>query len=266
MITADSQVKGITEGQQVVIDPNLGCGNCRYCTKGLPNLCNVLKTRPIKSNGGFGEYVALDYRMVHPLPATITDAQATFIEPLSCALHAVKVAAIQKDENVAIFGGGMLGLLTAIVLDSLKKQFIVIEPEKERGSQLERLFDTVCLTPKQLNDYIKKRDFSVAIDCSGSVEAISQAIGTVTKSGTLVLAGVVQSSTIGVPIEQITKKELKLKGTWLNPDTFAEAIVLTEQCRAILDKLKTATFALDDIERAFECAEVKRYHKVFIRP
>ena len=62
------------------------------------------------------------------------------------------------------------------------------------------------------------------------------------------------------------KKELKLIGAWLNPHTFADAIVLTERSRALLDQLDTKTFDLTDIERAFECAAEKRYNKIFIRP
>ena len=47
-----SNVSDLTRGQRVVIDPNLGYGDCRFCQMGKPNLCDYLKSRPIKGNGG----------------------------------------------------------------------------------------------------------------------------------------------------------------------------------------------------------------------
>jgi threonine dehydrogenase-like Zn-dependent dehydrogenase len=260
------RVTGIMAGQRVVINPNLGCGSCRYCKRGKPNLCDVLKSRPIKSNGGFSEFVALDYRMVHPLPEEITDEQATFIEPLSCALHSVRVADIRAGQSLAIFGGGILGILTGIVLSSMGHPFLFVEPLQDRRRRLEDLFPAPSLSPQQLDDHLGGRAFSTAIDCSGSSIAVSQAIELIEKGGTLVLAGIGPADTAGLPLAQVTKKELTLKGTWLNPDTFTEAITLIEQSSPLLARIDSITFSLADIERAFRCAAERKHGRVLVRP
>lgn len=263
---AGARVQGSTVGQRVVINPNLGCGRCRYCEQGKPNLCDSLKSRPVKSNGGFSEFVALNYTMVHPLPATINEEQATFIEPLSCALHAVNVADIRKGQTVAVFGGGILGLLTGIVLASKGHQFLFIEPLQDRRRRLEDLFAAPSLSPRQLGSHLGGRAFSAAIDCSGNSRAISQAMEFLEKAGTLVLAGIGPAEAAGLPLDQITKKELSLKGTWLNPDTFTEAITLTEEAGTLLNRLDTITFNLTDIEQAFRCAAAKKHNRVLVNP
>jgi len=261
-----SKVRDISPGQRVVIDPNLGCGECPYCRRGLPNLCDFLKSRPIKSNGGFSEFVSLDHRMAHPLPPSLTDEQATFVEPLSCAIRIVEVAEAMKSDTVVIFGGGILGILVGTVLASRGNHFLYIEPRPQRRRQLKTLFNTECLIPEQLVDSKAYGQFDVAIDCSGNPKALAQAISILSKAGTLVLAGLVKSGKIESSVDQITRKELKLKGAWLNPNTFTDAITLTVKSRSLLRRLDTKTFPLSEIEQAFECAAQKRFNKVFVRP
>jgi threonine dehydrogenase-like Zn-dependent dehydrogenase len=254
------------KGQRVVINPNLGCGDCSFCERGLPNLCSFLKSRPIKSNGGFADFVAVDYRMAHPLPDEMTDEQATYIEPLSCALHVVNTASIKRCDRVAVFGGGMLGLLTGLSLTSKRKKYFIIEPLEKRRRHLEKIFDISCFSPTQFASDSNKESFSIAIDCSGNLEAISLAVKLISKAGTLVLAGLAGPKPTAIPFDEVTKKELNLKGSWLNPDTFIEAIELAGNNQALFDNLATKTFDLSAIKQAFECAAGNEYNKVFVRP
>jgi threonine dehydrogenase-like Zn-dependent dehydrogenase len=160
----------------------------------------------------------------------------------------------------------MLGILVGAVLASRGNHFLYIEPIAERRRQLETLFDTDCLIPEKLAHARQQGQFGVAIDCSGNPEALAQAISGLSKAGVLVLAGLVTSGKIESAFDQITQKELTLKGAWLNPDTFTRAIALTVKSRFMLDRLTKRTFPLSEIEQAFECAAQKRFNKVFVKP
>ena len=52
----------------------------------------------------------------HEVPATISDAQAVFVEPVAAALQVIKQFRIEKRMRVAVIGSGRLGLLVAQVL------------------------------------------------------------------------------------------------------------------------------------------------------
>lgn len=78
IVTLGKGVSAFRLGQRVVVNPNLGCGKCKYCISGKSNLCDYLKTRNIKSNGGFAEYVALDVRMIYSLPDSFPLEYSTF--------------------------------------------------------------------------------------------------------------------------------------------------------------------------------------------
>jgi len=254
-------------GQSVVINPNLGCGECLYCRARKPNLCDFLKSRSVKSNGGFAEYVAIDARMIYAIPAGMSDVLATFVEQFSCALHVAQSADAVRPRRVAVFGAGMLGILTALILNDPKREVILIEPNDTRRDQARALLGVPALTPEQLTSSEWFNSLDAAIDCSGRIEAVSQAIRALGKTGRLVLAGLVGNpQDAALPLVEITLKELELMGVWLNPHTFEDAIPLTLKHREILEALQTEMFPLDDIAAAFARAAKPNVNKVFVKP
>ena len=47
-------------GDRVVIDPNIACGSCRACRRGLTNLCAALRAYGVTEPGGFHVWVGGD--------------------------------------------------------------------------------------------------------------------------------------------------------------------------------------------------------------
>jgi alcohol dehydrogenase, propanol-preferring len=58
------------------------CGNCQHCLSGNENLCSDFKATGRDANGGYAEYMKVDERFAHRIPAIFTDAEAA---PLLCA-------------------------------------------------------------------------------------------------------------------------------------------------------------------------------------
>lgn len=273
-----SDVRGAVAGTRVVVNPNLGCGECRYCRSGRPNLCDSLKTRPIKSNGGFAEYVALDHRMVFRLPDDFPDELAPFIEPLSCAMHVVGTADVGSGEKVAVFGAGVMGVLTAILLSRACHQLVVIEPDARRRGAVGRLLaaspatseeptcrEVSARSPEELPDSVPDGGFDVAIECSGRAAAVAQAIRVLAKAGRLTMAGMVTDTAEGgLPLLDITTKELQVRGAWLNPVPFGAAIQAALRHQSLLARLDTAFFRLEEIVSAFERAAEGGVHRACI--
>ena len=260
-------VVGFSIGQRIVIDPNLGCGQCRFCRMGKPNICDFLKTRPVKSNGGFAEYVALDYRMVYHLPDEIEDCLAPFIEPFSCAIYAACSAKVESEEKVVIFGGGLMGMLTSVALKSSEAEIILVEPAESRRELAGRLLDIKTLSPAEMQDSDLAGEIDVAIEYSGSGHALSQAIRILRKAGRIVLAGLIMNpNAADISLIDVTTKELEIRGVWLNPNAFEKAIRLTIEYKNILRQLKTEVFRLDDIVAALERALRQNVNKVFVKP
>jgi len=261
------QVKHLQIGQRVVIDPNLGCGECRYCRSGKTNLCDYLKTRPVKSNGGFSEYVALDSRMAKPVPEALSGMLAIYVEPLSCSLHAVRSLQPKAGETVAVFGLGTMGILTGIALQSSGAKSVFVETAESRRKMFKDILATSSLSPQELADSPLAGRLDAAIDCSGNPKAVALATRLLRKAGRLVLSGLaVNADQTTIPLIDITTKELEIKGAYLNPNTFEEAIQLAVEQKSVLYALKTECYALNDIAKAFERASCPEIHKVIVKP
>ena len=250
--------------QRVVINPNLGCGECEFCKINKPNLCINLKSREIKSNGGFAEYVSLDYRMCHKLPDEISDEVAPFIEPLSCGMYAVEALFAKPGENIAVFGAGIMGLLTTLVLKSKGANILIIEPSNSRRESIKNLLGiSSVMTPSEFSN--SKIELDGAIDCSGNAKAIAQSIKKLKKKGRLVLAGLVLNiDNSGISLVDVITKELDIRGVWLNPFMFKKAIKFTLENINIISSLEIEKFQLDNIDEALKKATDPNIHKILI--
>jgi len=258
-------VKGLSVGQSVLVDPNLGCGNCRFCRMKKPNLCQYLKSRPIKSNGAFAQYVALDYRMVHPQPEELDDKLAAFVEPVSCAIHAMKTAQAGPSHRIVVFGAGLMGFFTAMAFKDAGREVTVVDLEASRRERVEKLLGLPALSPVDLEDNDRWESFDTGIDCSGNAKAVAQAVKVLCKTGRLVLAGLVLEPAAGdISLIDVTTKELCLQGVWLNPFSFAQAIELVQRQKTTINALRCTHYPLDKIAQAFEQAASSHTDKVLV--
>ena len=106
-------VAGWRAGDAVTAANSAPCNACFYCRRGRQQLCEQLDSR--FNWGAFAEYIRVPAHIVaqnmHRVPAALPFAQAALIEPLACALHGVRDAAIQLGDTVAIIGAGAQGLM-----------------------------------------------------------------------------------------------------------------------------------------------------------
>lgn len=246
-------VPGFPEGDAVLIDPNLGCGECRYCRGGRPNLCDNLKTRQTKSNGGFCEFVAVDFRMAYPKPTALTGSNAVFVEPLSCAVHAVDRMGMGDQGTVAIFGAGCTGMLTGLVLRSRGLHGVFVEPREGRRETARSILGMEAVAPGDFDAQYGPQSFDFALDCSGSPQAVGQAVGCLKKGGRLCLSGISEGDgENGLHLAEITIRELELIGTWLNPASFPDAISIAVESSGLLERFPIAFIGMDGLVGAFE--------------
>jgi propanol-preferring alcohol dehydrogenase len=83
------------------------CGQCSYCRSGQENLCPQFVATGRDANGGYAEYVAVPAAFTHPIPATLSDAEAA---PLLCAgaigYRSVRLTNLQPGQALGLTGFG----------------------------------------------------------------------------------------------------------------------------------------------------------------
>jgi 2-desacetyl-2-hydroxyethyl bacteriochlorophyllide A dehydrogenase len=104
-------VQKFREGQNVIINPVVSCGQCDCCLRGDENLCRNAGIIGREFEGSFSQYIRVAARNVHPLPSSIPLAEATLIETLATVRHAQLRAGITAADSVVVLGQGAAGLL-----------------------------------------------------------------------------------------------------------------------------------------------------------
>ncbi|MBN1419551.1 MAG: alcohol dehydrogenase catalytic domain-containing protein [Planctomycetes bacterium] len=109
--------EGFAPGNPVAIEPGISCLRCEPCRRGLPHLCpNVrfLGTPPVR--GAFCDFIVLPPRNLLRIPEGVSLEQASMMEPLGVAVHAVNLSTVKPGESALVVGCGPIGLLTLQVL------------------------------------------------------------------------------------------------------------------------------------------------------
>ena len=109
------EVSRVKEGDRVVVEPVIICGECTFCRRGGYQLCLNISFQYRAGQGAFTPYFVTRENWIHLLPRNVSFEEGALIEPLSVAIHAVKKGSLQLGHSVAIFGAGAIGLLVLIL-------------------------------------------------------------------------------------------------------------------------------------------------------
>jgi L-iditol 2-dehydrogenase len=103
-------VKGLSVGDTVSGVPLVPCLECEDCQRGDYSLCKHYSFIGSREQGSFAEYVVLPERNAVRYAPAIPYEQAAMFEPSTVALHGLMLADYKGGGNVAILGGGTIGL------------------------------------------------------------------------------------------------------------------------------------------------------------
>ena len=103
---------GISVGDHVHCISTLWCGTCRLCRSGNEHLCLNGELMGFDYQGAYAELVAIPQialKNLFRIPDGLSDAHATFADPLSDAICGHKDIAIGLDDTVVVIGAGPVG-------------------------------------------------------------------------------------------------------------------------------------------------------------
>jgi L-iditol 2-dehydrogenase len=244
-------------GVRVAVDPNISCGECFFCRRGLVHLCSNLRALGVDIDGGMAEYCIVPELQIHPIPAGMSSETSAFIEPVSCAVHGIDRANIKPGDRVVIIGSGTIGLLILqLAKNAGAGQTIVIEPVEQKRKIAAALGADVLLNPEEADPKSAIRDLippgaDVVIECVGKAGTMQLAIELARRGGTVEFFGVSpQGEMIAVEPNQVYFKELTIVGSYVNPHTFDRSIALLDSGKVRTDLFRTDRFALDGVHEA----------------
>ena len=243
-------------GKRVVGSINLPCYHCSNCQQGLYNHCLNIKCLGIRGkDGAFAEYLTLKRENLYPVPAEISDREAVFVEPMAAAVEIIEKIHIRPTDKVIVLGDGKLGLITAMVLQAVGLEVIVIGKHREKLAVL-RDMDIQTFRPGEFRERVQ-----VIIECTGSSSGLETALDLVQAEGNIVLKTTVAGKN-HINLSKAVVNELRISGSRCGP--FVPTLRLLKRNTFPLEEMIDSVYRLKDGVTAVERASQKGVLKVLL--
>ena len=226
VVATGADVREITEGQRVAVDPSLYCHECHYCRLGHDNLCERWNAIGVSRPGGAADFAVAPAANCVPLPDHVRLEDAALIEPLSCAIRGYDVLRSRLGAHILIYGSGTMGL---IMLELAKRtgaasvDVVDLNPD--------RLATAVALgcsrTATSAGELDQPRGWELVIDATGAGPAIQDGLGRVSPGGTFLQFGVASYDTrVTIDPYRIYHQEITITGSMAVLHSFERAAEL----------------------------------------
>ncbi len=272
IVKLGSSLKVWKIGERVAIEPSAACGECFWCKRGDLGLCEQYYVKLMQYKGAFATYAKAKHSLLHRLPEGMSYEEGAIIEPATCALHAIKVAGMQKGDAVAVLGLGPIGQLVARVAKASGAGVVYaseISPQRLEMAKgvVDKVIDARVTNPvDRILELTDGRGPDIVFECAGAVATTQQSVVLVRKGGTIVIVAIC-FDTVELPVSNINLRALTIKGSMcFSPGEYAAALNLIKDKKIDVSALLTLKMPLDRINEAFEMALRGEGGKILIKP
>jgi threonine dehydrogenase-like Zn-dependent dehydrogenase len=245
-------VTGVEPGQRVVCEGNIGCLSCPRCRAGDTHLCQRYDAVGFTRSGGWGEFVVVPARILHPLPEHVSFEAAALVEPGSCVVKALGRARIEPAETVGVVGVGAMGALAIRIARLRSPAAIVAYGVRDEELELARALgaDAVVNVGQQEPDV---GALDVVVETAGAVPAVELSTRLVREGGRVVLLGIAgHDQELALPADRIALRDLTVFGSvGYTTAAWAHMVALLRDELVDLDPIVTHRFPLERFEDAF---------------
>ena len=262
-------------GQPVMIYPTIGCGNCRACHDGRFNNCPQMRVLGLSDpRGCFSERFVVPESQCIPIAEAVLDRFGALVEPLAVGVHVVRRGGTRSGETALVIGTGAIGLATALVARHERVRVLGADRHPERATAARDcgLADFTTATGTDLEHWVRTRTHSLDLvyDTVCSPATIDLGIRLLAPGGRFVaIASAKPGHTAAIDYAACYARELAFIACRnYVPDDFRRAAALLESGGVDPTPLHTATFALDEFDKALAALETDghRHIKVLLTP
>jgi alcohol dehydrogenase len=259
-------VRTVRPGDRVLVSGVVGCGVCRACLAGQPNVCEVGLATAFGTTtglpGGQSEAMAVPFadRFALPIPDGVTDEAAVLLTDIlpTGYLGALR-ADIRPGSTVVVVGLGPVGIM-ALQCAALfgPARVLAIDVVPERLARAERMgaepIDArQAPGSQQVLEATGGRGAESVIEAVGADATVLDALSCAAAGGTVSVVGVNLSAALPFPMGLVFLKSLTLRTIFAPiPGTWPALVPLVQAGRFSLGETFTHRMGLSQAPEAYQ--------------
>ena len=209
--------------------------------------------------------MTVDSRFCFPIPEGMSAGAAAMIEPAAVAVHTVELAQLKPGDTVAVFGLGVVGMLTLqVAKQSGAVQAYAIDVLDYRVQAAQQYgADAAFLAPvgpvceagaasvNWITEQTNRRGVDVAIDCTNSSDGLGLACAATRPAGSVILTGISGEEHDLVPVSITRRRELTLRWCRRFLHNYPATIAMINAGKLDVASLITHIFPFERADEAF---------------
>ena len=255
------EVRGLSAGDRVVINPGLWDGTCDACRTGQEALCRNYRILGEHTQGTVTTYAVVPRRNVHPMPERLSFPEAAaFPLVFETAWRALKtIGEVHPGDRVAIIGAGG-GVATAAVQIAkvLGARVAVASHSPAKAERIRALgaddflpFDAASPLDRALWQWSEKKGVDVVLDSVGA-PTLPRVLRSMARAGRIVVIGATAGATVELDVRTLFWRQASVRGsTMAGPSEFAEVLghVAAGRLKPVVDSISPYHRAADAFRR-----------------
>jgi L-iditol 2-dehydrogenase len=216
-------------------------------------------------SGADAEYFVAKASWLHLIPEELSFRQGAFVEPFSVAYSAsVAAGGIDASDEVAVIGGGPIGLLCAMAAATMGGSVTLIEPQAHRRELGLQVGARHAIDPAagpladQVAEATHGRGYDIVIEAAGVPAAMASALPIAALGGRIVLVGIDIGGSAPVEIGLVQSRALQVRGIIGSAGLWPRTIRFMATSGIDPTPLLTATFPLGEGTAALAAARDTR--------
>lgn len=248
-------------GKRVVAEISWGCNDpsCEWCAKKNYRHCPNRHTIGIwKKDGCMAEYLTVPTNILFEVPENVSDEQAVFVEPLAAACEITEQLHIEPTAKVLVLGDGKLGLTTALTLNSLNLDVLLVGKHQNKLD----IAKAQGVKTQLLENFKQEKIYDVVVEATGTASGFETSMSLTKPRGVLVLKSTVATGK-ELNLAPIVIDEITVLGSRCGQ--FGPALRLLEKNRIDFSPFISKIYSIDDAIEAFEANKSKETLKILIK-
>ena len=267
-----NDVKGVSVGDDVLVYPWIGEGECPACKAGNENLCDAPKSIGLFQDGGYAENVKVPhYKYLAKISGLDLDAATSLACSGLTAYNAVKKANANSPEYLVIIGAGGIGLMAIQLAKEITKAKIIcvdmddkkFETAKKMGADFVVNTNVIGSISTGTGGPVEKiisicngKGADSVIDFVNAPQTVKTALAVLRKRGNLVLVGLFGGS-INISLVTIPLKSLTIQGAYTgNYNDMVELIDLAK--KGVIKPVISKRYSIDEANEALENLKARK--------